>query len=127
MFHVEECPIDAVEKALDLTSELKVGDIPEDFDPGLLRWRELIAQIAKEFSNHGELVEKLDAVLSAAREELCGDCGFIASEPDADYAECPERWLAEHELWTAALDAAERSYQRWLARRAIRRAAANGS
>ena len=127
MMNIEECPIDAVEKALDLVSELEIRDIPEDYDPGPLRWRELIAQIAREFSNHGELVEKLEHALTAAREELCGDCGFIASEPDADFGECPERWLAEHELWTAALDAAERSYQRWLARRALRRAAARGS
>jgi len=127
MMMIDECPIDAVETALDLASEVEIACIPKDFDPGSLRWRDLIAQIAKEYSNHSDLLVELEEVLTAARKELCPDCGFVASEPEAEYGDCPERWLAEHELWTGALKAAERAYQRWLARRALERAAKGGS
>ncbi len=123
MLRGDDCPIGAIERAQELISQLKIGEIPVHFDPGQLRWNEILARIVEDFSNHEGLLEQLDAVLADAREELCGGCAFIAENPGEDYGECPERFLAEHYLRAAALDAAERAYQRWLARQALRRAA----
>jgi len=126
MIH-EECPIHIVDEAAELASQLEVGPIPLDFDPGDLRWREILALIAEDFSNHAELLERLDRVVISAVCELCEDCTVPAGvRCEEDRVDCGERWLAEHELWSAALSTAERAYQRWLARRLIRRGAAEG-
>jgi len=122
-----ECPFHIVGRAAELASELELGPIPLDFEPGQLLWREIVALIAEEFSNHGELLEQLDDVGATPAGELCEHCAVLNEAGKEDAADCPERWLAEHELWAAALSAAERAYQRWLARRAIRRMAAEGS
>ena len=122
-----ECPIHIVDRAAELASELELGPIPLDFDPGKRLWREIVALIAQEFSNHEELLGRLDEVGTTTAGELCEHCRVLHEAGKGDATDCPERWLAEHELWAAALSAAERGYQRWLARRAIRRMAAEGS
>lgn len=120
----EDCPVDIVCRAAELASELVIGDIPLDFDPGQLRWRDILALIADEYSNHADLLEDLDQWMGQAAHASCDGCDLGAAEREQKCVDCSERWLAEHELRTAALDAAERAYQRWLARRALRRAAA---
>ena len=119
----KECPISAVEKALQLASRVEVGDIPCEFDPGDLGWEEVVETVARRFSNHAALQEQLDDVLARARSALCEDCHFLRAHPDEDLAACDDRWLAEYRLWEMALEASERAYQRWLARQAVRRAA----
>jgi|GEM_PF-3648685 len=120
----EECPIDAVEEALELATQIEVDKIPVDFDPGDLRWNKVLAKIAHEFSNHGALLEELLDTLEEARVQLPQDCEFVGAHADEDPIEtCKKCWLAKYRLWEAALDAAEKAYQRWLARQALRRAA----
>ena len=123
----EECPIGAVEEALELATRIEVGKIPVDFDPGDLRWKKVLARIAHQFSNHGALLEELLNTLEEDRMRLPQDCEFFASHADEDPIErCSKCWLAKYRLWEAALDAAERAYQRWLARKALRRFEAEG-
>jgi len=119
-----DCPIDIVDEALSLACQLEVRGIPLDFDPGDLRWKEILAIIARRFSNHAALLEQLDDPLAQAQAVLPDGCGHMAAECDDDpCAGCRERWLAEYRLWEAALDVSEKAYQRWLARAALRRAA----
>ena len=122
----EDCPVDIVNRAADLASELVIREIPLEFDPGQLQWRDILAFIAEEHSNHAELLKELGEWAGTVADELCDDCDLLGAESEEACSDCPEQWLAKHELWTAALDAAERAYQRWLARRALRRAAAQG-
>ena len=119
----KECPISAVEKAVELAYQLEVTEIPSEFDPGDLRWKEVVETIARRFSNHAALEVQLDDLLAGARSQLCEDCHFLRVHPDEDLGACDDRWLAEYRLWEMALDASERAYQRWLARQAFRRAA----
>lgn len=121
-----DCPFHIVDKARELASELEVGPIPLDFDPGDLLWREILALLAEEFSNHGELRKRLDGFPDAETDGRCERCQVLEEWGGDDVADCSERFLAEHELWTAAVRTAERAYQRWLARRLIRRASAEG-
>ena len=119
----KRCPISAVDEALKLAPQIEVHEIPSDFEPGDVRWREILATIARRFSNYSELLEELEAVLDQAQ-PLADDCEFFAAHPDGTPSEgCSERWLAEHRLWEAALAASEKAYQRWLAKQALRRAA----
>jgi len=120
----EECPLDIVEEALELASQIEVGDIPSDFDPGDLSWKGILASIAQQFSNHPSLLDQLEDLVAEAKLELCPDCDPMVGGSDGEgCAACSERWLAEYWLREAALAAAERAYQRWLARQALRRAA----
>ncbi len=120
----EECPIDAVERALSLASQLEVGDIPVDFDPGDMLWREIIATITGQFSNHATLREQLLDDLNQARMELDEACPFVVEYTGDDHQEdCGRCYVATYRLREAALAASEKAYQRWLARAALRRAA----
>ena len=119
----DECPIGAVDEALRLASRIEIGKIPLDFDPGDLYWSETLATIAQRFSNHAALLHQLEDLLAKAQEELCVDCERMTADEGDRCANCGQRWLAEHRLWEAALEASEKAYQRWLARQALRRAA----
>ena len=122
----EECPICAVERALSLASQLEVRDIPLDFDPGDMCWREIIAIIVDQFSNHATLREQLLDGLDEARMELDEECPFVAAHTGDDHQEdCGRCYVATYRLWEAALEASEKAYQRWLARAALRRASAS--
>ncbi len=124
----DPCPIDAVEKALQLASRLRVREIPLDFDPGDVLWREIVAVVMERFSNHAELRHELDEVLTRAYQECDDDCEFRRAEPAEDPTSgCSERRLAEYRLREAALEAAERACQRWMARKALRRAGVQGA
>ena len=106
-----------------MASKIEVGNIPLDFDPGDLRWREVVAMISRRFSNHAALREQLLDRLEERRLELAGGCDFAAACLEGDPQEaCRRCWLAKYRLREAALEASERAYQRWLARAAIRRA-----
>ena len=119
----EECPLDIVGEATELASRIRVDDIPLDFDPGDMLWQDILGEIARQFSNHGILLAELDGFLVGARAKLCDGCERLATDMRCEScSSCSERWLAEHHLWEAALDAAEKAYQRWLARQALRRA-----
>lgn len=118
-----ECPIGAVEKALELASRLEIREIPQDFDPGDARWKQILSTIALQFSNHPALLEQLMEWLDQARSELAEDCHFVAAHGDrVPVEECATCWLAKYRLWEAALNASEKAYQRWLAKQALRRA-----
>lgn len=120
----KECPLDIVGEALKLASQIEVDAIPLDFDPGNLLWQDILGKIAREFSNHRDLLTQLEDFLARAQAELCDGCDHsVAGESCRSCASCSERWLAEHHLWQGALDGAEKAYQRWLARQALRRAA----
>lgn len=123
MIAADDCPIDAVDKALELASRLEVREIPRDFEPGDLLWREIVAWVMERFSNHAELQGELDEVLDAAYREYGEACGFLDARPDEDPTTgCSERRLAEYRLREAAFKASERACQRWMARKALRRA-----
>ena len=119
----DQCPIHAEDRALELAGQLEVGEIPLDFEPGDPQWKEILAMIARRFSNHARLQDQLDDLLANARLESCENCEFLRANPGGDYVACQEHWLAEYRLWEAALDASERAYQRWLAKSALRNAA----
>lgn len=120
----QECPIDVIERALELASRLEVQPVPLDFDPGDVRWRQTVAVVADRFSNYTDLAAELDGVLTQAYCELGADCRFWEANPDGNpIADCSERRIAEYRLREAALAAAEKACQRWLARKLLHGAA----
>jgi hypothetical protein len=120
----EDCPLDIVEESTKLASRIEVEAIPLDFDPGNLLWQDILSRIAREFSNHETLLSQLEDFLVRTEPDLCDGCRDPVAGAGSESCEtCSERWLAEHRLWEAALAGAEKAYQRWLARQALRRAA----
>jgi len=89
-----------------------------------MRWREIIATIADQFSNYATLRDQLLDGLNEARIELDEECSFVVAYTGDDHQEeCGRCYVATYRLWEAALEASEKAYQRWLARAALRRAA----
>lgn len=120
-----DCPHEVVDEARRLAAEIEGRELPMDFDPGDLSWRQLLRRIVGGFTNHGAVSEGLrewviaqDAAAAdpCQRQALDGDEGLAAGCPD-----CPDHWLAQQELSRAAEKVAEGLYQVWLARRALAR------
>lgn len=120
-----ECPLNVVERGRSLASHIEARDLPLDFDPADLGWDQNVLRIAQEYTNHDALSRELRDWLVQAWKDGDVPCEHCATESDQvvelDSLECPHHWLAQQELSTAALAAAERVYRTWLARRALDR------
>lgn len=54
-----DCPIDGVECARRLASQLEVRELPLDFDPAGLSWDQNVLRIAREYTNYEALSDQL--------------------------------------------------------------------
>ncbi|MFW6115964.1 MAG: hypothetical protein ACOC7Y_02760 [Chloroflexota bacterium] len=118
-----DCPHGVVDEAKGLASEIEGRELPMDFDPGDLSWRQLLLRIVQRFTNHQALSENLREWVIAEDAAALSPCQRRLSQADKDSnpgcPDCSEHWLAQQELSQAAEKAAEGLYQVWLARKAL--------
>jgi hypothetical protein len=119
------CPIDVVECARGLASQLEVRELPLDFDPADLGWNQNVLKIAREYTNYEALSDQLREWLVEVWKDEDISCERCANEPDLhselECLNCPHHWLGQQELSRAARAASERLYQTWLAKQALER------
>ena len=98
-----------VEVANELVARLEVQELPEDFDPGDLWYKQILANIRHEFTNYEGLLHELP---------LCVDFWDAGGECTAEISlECPLQQEAHDLLKWAANDMAKEVYQKWLEKR----------
>jgi hypothetical protein len=120
-----DCPLDIVEKVRRLASQIEAQDLPLDFDPAGLSWKRNLRRIARRYTNHDALSRQLEDWLVSASKDREAPCepdvtDWIAGS-ELECPDCPNHWLARQVLSKAAQAIAERKYQTWLARRALKR------
>lgn len=117
------CPVDVLAEARKLVSRVAGEDLPLTYDPGELDWDQNLLRIVREHTNYDDLVQELEGWIVENLEESGIHCerwsAVAEQEPEQRCANCSYHWVAGHELSQAAYEAAERLYQRWLARRAL--------
>jgi hypothetical protein len=120
-----DCPLDVVEEARRLACRIEAQDLPLDFDPTGLSWKENLFRIARRYTNYDVLSRQLRDWLVQAWKDgdvPCEQCATdIDQGVDLESLECPHHWSAQQELSRAAQTVAERKYQTWLARKALDR------
>jgi hypothetical protein len=120
-----DCPLHIVEKASQLASEIEARDLPLDFNPAGLSWKQNLCRIARQYTNYNALSRRLEGWLVAAWKDREGPCELGGTDriarSELECPDCPNHWLAWQVLSKAAQTAAEDVYQTWLARSALDR------
>jgi hypothetical protein len=120
-----DCPLNIVEHARGLASQIEARDLPLDFDPAGVGWDQNVLRIAREYTNYEVLSDQLQEWLVETWQDGDVSCERCANPLDLhlelECPDCPHHWLAQQELSKAARVASERLYQTWLAKRALER------
>lgn len=118
-----DCPVDVLTEARRLASQIGGDDLPLDFNPGDLGWDQNLLRIRREHTNYDRLTEQLESWLVEELKARGVSCELRSDPPDTSPAgrcpDCPDHWVARHELSEAAHNVAERLFQRWLARKGV--------
>lgn len=125
MMKDSDCPLNVVEHARGLASQLEARDLPVDFEPAAVGWDQNVLRIAQAYTNYEALSDQLREWVVETWQDVDVSCERRANalelHSELECIDCPHHWLAQQELSGAAQAASERLYQTWLAKRALDR------
>ena len=108
----ETCKIVEVAKAL--VSEIEAQELPADFEPGWVRYNQIIAGIRHEYTNYDQLLDRLPLCVDLWERNGTEYCNQQLEFPEDS---CPLKDEAHDLLKWAAKAAAVEAYSGWLEKR----------